>query len=395
MRRAASVLGGLLALAAAACTGAGSRREPADAPVPLPASAVPAQSYRALVGAESEDRVALIEFTPCAPGVHTCGARVLRTYNVGLIASDIEGPHGVVAAPDGKAFYVTIAHGRPFGWLQKYDLETGRRLGQVELGMFPATVDIDPAGGLVYAINFNFEDPEMQPSSLSIVDGLTMIEVARPATCRMPHGSRLNPQGPKHYSGCMMNDLLVEVDTRTFAVSRLFNVAPGKEGAVAASDGEAGGGHDHDRGPAVSNACSPTWAQPSADGSLVYVACNRSNEIVEVDVAAWRVSRRWETPPAPYNLAVTPDGRLLVATQKGLGTATVWRLADAALLADIPGTRTVASGVVVSADSRYAFVTLEGIGGDPGTVDVIDLATLKKVASVETGKQAGGIALVP
>lgn len=222
-----------------------------------------------------------------------------------------------------------------------------------------------------------------------------MIEVARPATCRMPHGSRLNPQGTKHYSGCMMNDLLVEVDAKTFAVSRLFNVALGKEGAVAASDGEEGGGHDHDRGPALSNACSPTWAQPSADGSLVYVACNRSNEIVEVDVAAWRVSRRWKTPPAPYNLAVTPDGRLLVATQKGLGTATVWRLADAALLADIPGTRKVVSGVVVSADSRYAFVTLEGIGGDPGTVDVIDLATLKKVGSVETGKQAGGIALVP
>jgi DNA-binding beta-propeller fold protein YncE len=70
-------------------------------------------------------------------------------------------------------------------------------------------------------------------------------------------------------------------------------------------------------------------------------------------------------------------------------------LEDAKLLAEVPGTRKVASGVAVSRDARYAFVTLEGIGGEPGTIDVIDLGKLSKVASVEIGKQAGGIALVP
>jgi DNA-binding beta-propeller fold protein YncE len=64
-------------------------------------------------------------------------------------------------------------------------------------------------------------------------------------------------------------------------------------------------------------------------------------------------------------------------------------------MAQIRGTRTVASGVAVSRDSRYAFVTLEGVGGDPGTVDIIDLQTLQKVASVEIGKQAGGIWVLP
>jgi len=40
-------------------------------------------------------------------------------------------------------------------------------------------------------------------------------------------------------------------------------------------------------------------------------------------------------------------------------------------------------------------VTLEGVGGEPGTVDVIDLRRLAKVASLDMGKQAGGIAMVP
>jgi DNA-binding beta-propeller fold protein YncE len=387
-----------LGLALAACGG----RDPAPAAAPPPLTpalpppdvAVPApvadRSYRLLATAESDDQVALIEFRPC------CGAHVVRTYGVGLFPSDIEGPHGVVADAAGTAFYVSLAHGRPFGYLQKIDLASGRQLGVIELGMFPATVDIGPAGLFVYVINFNFEDPEMQPSSLSVVEGATLTEIARPATCRMPHGSRLNPQGTRHYSGCMMDDLLVEIDARRFTVLRLLRVAAGREApvdpATLAAAGDAAHGSHH---PPTSNACSPTWAQPSADGTRVYVACNRSNEIVEVDVAAWRVSRRWNTPAAPYNLAVTPDGRLLVATQKGPGTTTIWRLSDAGLLADVPGTRKVASGVVVSADSRYAFVTLEGIGGDPGTVDVIDLRTYAKVAGVEMGKQAGGIALLP
>ena len=54
----------------------------------------------------------------------------------------------------------------------------------------------------------------------------------------------------------------------------------------------------------------------------------------------------------------------------------------------------MASGVAVSRDSRYAFVTLEGIGGQPGTVDVIDLVTLKKVATADVGRQAGGVAVM-
>lgn len=359
-------------------------------------------TYRVLATAESDDQVALIAFQPCAaPDTPAgCGARVVRTYDVGLWAPETEGPHGVVPAADGRSFFVSLAHGRPFGYLQQIDLDTGEPLGLVELGMFPATVDVAPGSGFVWVVNFNFEDPTMAPSSVSVVDGATMTEIARPVTCRMPHGSRLNPQGTKHYSGCMMNDLLVEIDARTFTADRAFRLVPGEEGGVPLpfADGADAGGvppAGHAAMPDMSSRCSPTWAQPSADGRRIFVACNKSAEIVEVDAATWTMTRRWKTPAAPYNLAVTPDGTLLVATQKGPGTISIWRIADATLLADLPGTRKVASGVVTSADSRYAFATLEGIGGQPGTIDIIDLHSLTKVASVEIGKQAGGIAMLP
>jgi DNA-binding beta-propeller fold protein YncE len=60
-------------------------------------------------------------------------------------------------------------------------------------------------------------------------------------------------------------------------------------------------------------------------------------------------------------------------------------------LARIQTTRKVVHGVAVTDDDRYAFITIEGTGSQPGTVDVIDLTALKKVATVDVGSQSGGI----
>jgi DNA-binding beta-propeller fold protein YncE len=60
-------------------------------------------------------------------------------------------------------------------------------------------------------------------------------------------------------------------------------------------------------------------------------------------------------------------------------------------LARIPTQRTVVHGVAISDDDRYAFVSVEGYGAQPGTVEVIDLRARAQVASVDVGPMAGGI----
>ena len=57
----------------------------------------------------------------------------------------------------------------------------------------------------------------------------------------------------------------------------------------------------------------------------------------------------------------------------------------------MPTKRKVIHGAVVSPDNRYAFISVEGIGAEPGTVEIIDLETLKTVATVDTPEQAAGI----
>lgn len=367
------------------------------------ATAPPPRDYWAYVGAESADLIHRIRFGPA-------GAVVEKTIPVGELAAEMEGPHGLVISRDGKYLYMTTGHGFPDGKFWKYELGPDTLVGpSIHLGNFPASIDVTPDGLYTISSNFNLHG-DMVPSSMSVVYTPTGTEMARVVTCVMPHGSRIDPSGSFQYSGCMMDDQLVEIDTRSFKVSRRFSVAKGKEGPLAATDGgvtamhaapqatnvptvdpaEVGyGGMKHTMPP---NSCSPTWAQPSADGSKVFVACNKADEILEIDRAGWKVARRFKTGRGPYNLAVTPDGRLLLATLKQGAMFEIFDLASGRSLAQLRNSTTVAHGVALSPDSRYAFVSSEGVGAAPGKVDIYDLTALTKVATVDVGQQAGGIA---
>ncbi|HKQ51451.1 MAG TPA: YncE family protein [Pyrinomonadaceae bacterium] len=357
------------------------------------AQRAPEQDYLVYVVSESADKISLVRFGPQ-------GAKVERTFGTGLMPTDVDGPHGVAVSPDKKFYYVSLGHGRPFGYLWKYTAADDKVVGQVKLGYFPATMDVSPDGEFVYAVNFNLHG-DMVPSSVSIVAAGEMLEVARVQTCTMPHGSRFNPQGTKHYSACMMDDMLVEIDTHTLKVSRHFLLTQGKEMGMmgappARGGGHAGmhmdtGGHGMEMPKPGDVSCSPTWAQPSADGSKIFVACNKSSEIVEVDADLWKVTRRTPARQGVYNLAVSKDGQKLVATNKRDQSVSVYDAKSGKELARIPTKRKVLHGVAVSPDSRYAFVTVEGVGSEPGTVEVIDLEALKTVATVDVDPQAAGI----
>jgi DNA-binding beta-propeller fold protein YncE len=356
----------------------------------------PDKDYLVYVVSESADKIALIRFGPN-------GARIDHQFETGDMPVDIDGPHGIVISPDRNYYYVSIAHGRPFGSLWKYSAKDDSVVGKATLGYFPATMDITPDGQFVFVVNFNLHG-DMVPSSVSVVSTATMTEVARLQTCTMPHGSRLNSQGTRQYSACMMDDLLVEVDTRTFKVARHFVLTKGKEMGMTGAPklkvehsmaGMPGmkdsGGHGMEAPKPGHNSCQPTWAQPSIDGSSIFVACNRSSEIVEVDANTWKLVRRIPARGGVYNLAVTHDGTRLLATNKRDQSVSIYDLRSGNELARLPTKRKVLHGVVVSPDDAYAFVTVEGVGSEPGTVEIIDLKAMKTVATVDVGAEAAGV----
>ena len=342
--------------------------------------------YRVLVVSEATDVVTQIRFAGDSGVIERAGS-------IGLNPVEPDGPHGVAMAPDGQHYYVTTGHGLPFGDLWKFTAD-GRAVARVTLGMFPASLQVSPDGRWVYVANFNLHG-EMVPSSVSIVAADEMVEVARPETCTMPHGSRFNAAGTRHYSTCMMDDLLVEIDATKLEVSRKLglNTANGEQRTAAGANSQPS--TDHAAHATTGARCSPTWAVPTPNGRSVFVACNATNEIVEVDTDAWKVTRRIPAGPGVYNLGISHDGTRLIGTNKKGQSVSVFDVASGRELARIATLRRAVHGVAVSGDDRYAFISVEGYGAEPGTVEMIDLAALKRVASVDVGQMAAGIETYP
>ena len=326
------------------------------------------QEYYFYAAAESDDTVSLISFD---------GETLTEEERipVGVMKTENEGPHGLTVDPSGEYWYLSLAHGNPYGSLVKYSTNTNRPVDKTTLGMFPASMQISSLTGLLYCVNFNLHG-EMKPSSVSVVDPETMTEIKQIQTGVMPHGSRISPNGRFQYSVAMMSGELFEVDALTLEVNRTLSL-------------DKGGEMNH-KGMHHSPV-KPTWVTPHPTKPIVYVAGNGSNEIIEIDTDLWKITNRIDTGKGPYNIDISSNGKFLVATLKGDAKTLVWEI-DKKNKSVVPNNTSVTHGVVISPDSKYAFVTVEGVGGEPGLIDVIDLKKAKVVSSLKIGKQAGGIA---
>jgi DNA-binding beta-propeller fold protein YncE len=359
------------------------------------ASAEVDRVYYVYVAAESADLIHRVR-------LDADGVAIDRTTPVGEIAVETEGPHGLNVSPDGRFLYMTTAHGVPDGKLWKFEAGPDTLVAApILLGNFPATLDLTTDGLYAFIANFNLHG-EHVPSTVSVVYTPDLVEVEQIPTCTMPHGLCMAPDGVFAYSLCMMDDQLVEIDTRTFEVSRRFSVASGAESALTGWEppeivtGRNGltrpaGSGETMRHAAREPSCSPTWVQPAPDERTLFVACNKSDEILVVDREQWSLVRKFPAGRAPYNLGITADGRTLVASLKGAGQVQFFDAATGESRAVVPSTTTVTHGVAVTPDSRFAFVSVEGKGAEPGKVDVYDLRSFELVGSVGVGQQAGGI----
>lgn len=374
----------------------------------LAASSVSAQNYYVYVTAESEDEVSVVKFDGKK-------AETVKNIPVGVWPAEIEGPHGITIDPEGKYWYLSLAHGNPYGKLYKFKTGTDEVVGAVELGLFPASMHISPVTGLLYCVNFNLHG-DMVPSTVSVVDVESMTELDQITTGAMPHGSRMSRDGMKHYSVAMMSGELFEIDALDLRVSHKLDLDEASKMVEMdhSKMDHSQMGHDmagmekkekamdhsqmdhskmgHDMGGMKHSAFKPTWVSPHPSKDLVYVAGNGTDEVLEIDTKTWKATRKFKTDKGPYNIDLSPDGKFMVVSYKSAAKTGIWNLETGMEVARLDNSQKVTHGVAISSDSKYAFVSVEGIGDDPGMVDVFDLQTLKLVDTAYLGKQAGGIA---
>ena len=339
-------------------------------------------NYRILVASESGDIVTELSWNGTA-------LAVTKVVPVGLMPADIDGPHNVAVAPGGSAWYVTIAHGTPYGSLWKMNAENDSLLGRAQVEMFPTTIGLTPDGALAFVANSDFHGDHPRTNVVTIVQTETMTPITNLPACDMPHGVKVNHAGTAVYVSCMNSDEILEIDRQSLRIRRRHKTGEGMGHVMAPAAGPP------IPGTTTAHECSPTFVSVSPDDRRLYVACNHGNTLQVLDAASLELVKEIPVGAGAYNVEPSADGRWVIVTNKKAQSVS---LVDAQTLTEIikiPTSKTLPHGVAYDPSGRWAFISVESVGADPGAVDVIDLTSRTRVASVAVPRQPTGITILP
>src|SRR5947208_14305686 len=223
--------------------------------------------------------------------------------------ADIHGPHNVTVSPDGRFYYVSVAHGTPYGYLWKMAVDGDTLLARAQVEMFPTTISVTPDGELAFVANSDFYGDHPRTNVVSIVYAPTMTLLTNLAACDMPHGVKVNHSGTRVYVSCMNSDEILEVDRQTLAITRRHRTGVGTMPQMPMTHGGAEGGVVHD-------ACMPTFVSVCAGDKTLYVACNHADNLHVLDARSLDLSKTTRTGPGACTVEPSPHGPPVTVTSK-------------------------------------------------------------------------------
>jgi YVTN family beta-propeller protein len=315
---------------------------------------------------------------------------VERVVPLGVMPADIDGPHNIAVAPDQQSYLVTIAHGVPFGTLWRFHYPTDSVIGRATVELFPTTIAISPDGDFAFVANSDFHGDRPRVNVVSVVYLPAMAKITDLPACDMPHGAKVNRAGTFAYVSCMHSDELLEIDVNSLSITRRVRIGAGHATEAGRHDGH----QPQATAPAPDTECQGTFVSVSPDDRRLYVACNHANTLQVWDAASLSMIKEIAVGAGAYNAEPSPDGRLVIVTNKKDRSVSLIDTATLSEVARIPTTKKIVHGVAFAPDGRYAYVSQESIGADPGAIDVIDLATRKVTSSVAIPAQPTGIAVI-
>jgi hypothetical protein len=242
--------------------------------------------------------------------------------------------------------------------------------------------DVAPAAGRDAAFAF----------TLTTGNNATPLRGAKPAAWLVPHapGANLDERQCWRVAAAFVRGASLAVpavDLNTFYVLTL-----GGDASVSIIDPRIGFGGSRLIGLATFDANAVDWAL-TPDQTVLAVAEPTVDQIALIDTGDWSIKARIGVPGAA-RLALTPDGRLLLASWRaasGNESESGVALVDLAAATAAPSRIATGAGphdIAVDADGRFAFVT--NAGAD--TVSVIDLAAKQIVRTERTGHRPVALA---
>src|SRR6185436_7943214 len=314
--------------------------------------------------------VRIIQTNAAGDNIHVIDPATNRV--VGVI-NDIEVPHGVTSAPDGTRLYFTNESRET---VDVVDGSTFAILARVPLSGRPNNISVSKDGTRVYA------GIAQSPGAVDVIDTVSLTRVKSIPVKGAVHNVYVTPDGKYVVSGSVASRWITVIDQATEQIAWELQMSSGIR---------------------------PMDFEKAADGSTsrIFVQLSDYHGSAVVDFNQRKEVSRFETPAIPgetkhteglqgapmHGFAITPDGKLLLATSKVYSTMYGYSLPD------LRPVGTVHVGghpewVTLSPDGKQAYVAAAG----DNAVTVVDTATLKGIARIPVGqvpKRNGTALLLP
>lgn len=286
-------------------------------------------------------------------------------------------PHAVAVAPDGRHWYVTVAHGQPSLW--KFEVDDDRLVGRVDLPSGGAAmIGLSADGSTAYVPDYDRAGGRVGRVAAVRLRDLTV--TAHAPVCGAPHDAALRAAGDVVAVACSGSDEIVFLDAHDLSVLRRI-VAPSP---AAHLDTSQAGAH---ASPGGGRPLSVAW---SPDGELLAVALHAAAAVWLVD-AEGRTRGVVSVGAGPAQVVFADGGTLVSANRMGGSLSVI----DVDALAEVRRVRLdgpYPHGVALDESGRTAYVAYEGTAEAAGGVIAVDIVSGDILWRTEAGRYVLGIA---
>jgi YVTN family beta-propeller protein len=320
--------------------------------------------------ASTARRARIIQTNAAGDNIHVIDPATNKV--VGVI-NDIEVPHGVTAAPDGTRLYFTNESRET---VDVVDGSTFAIIARIPLSGRPNNIAVSKDGKRVYA------GIAQAPGAVDVIDTVNLTRAKSIAVKGAIHNVYVTPDGKFVVSGSIPNRMITVIDQATEEIAWELQMSSGIR---------------------------PMDFEKAADGSTarIFVQLSDYHGIAVVDFKQRKEVSRFETPAIPgetkhteglqgapmHGFAITPDGKLLLATSKVYSTMYGYSLPDLKPVGHVH-VGGHPEWITLSPDGKQAYVAAAG----DNAVTVVDTATLKEIARIPVGqvpKRNGTALLLP
>lgn len=283
------------------------------------------------------------------------------TNKVVAVIHDIEVPHGVTSSPDGTRLYFT---NESRSTVDVVDGSTLAMIARIPLTGHPNNISISKDGSRVYA------GIAQAPGAVDVIDTVSLTRAKSIPVKGAVHNVYVTPDGKFVVSGSVASRWITVIDQPTETVAWELQMSSGIR---------------------------PMEFEKAADGSTsrIFVQLSDYHGIAVVDFNQRKEVSRFETPAIPgetkhteglqgapmHGFAITPDGKLLLATSKVYSTMYAYTLPDLKPVGHVH-VGGHPEWITLTPDGKRAYVAAAG----DNAVTVVDTATLKEIARIPVGQ---------